>query len=558
MAACVLLLEITKFIREPPPDFASFPNHPAHPVIQVSTTTPMSSGDRKFSNLSILSTDSDSSRLAVSPVPPFVPPIRRLSSEQQLRHSTGISLEDIPKFRSVDQQQLTDQQPSQHLRKLSVYLRVNSRYGRPNRVAHPSLFPKTPEATPDPHRLASPNHSPLKANNRRMSMSVAALKQASAGAHDVTGSTTRRLPRRSVAFIAHPSSRRRMSVAANFSVHDHARKETSPNPVLNPHAYSRQGSVPGTGKGIGSPSNRRHRPSVFNKVARKFAFRQRGKQEHADKKKLSTTTQASSTGSTANSPNLSHRRTIMHHLSSHTETLNDLQTNLPWLDIVEHLAAASNSPSPAINLQRRKACLELIAALEKIYGGEVETQSESNLESSSAGSPVKGAPSLTRPMYRNSISTAFSDSMGSDTRHLLSPSLARSATGTFRRFIDFHRALASLNFTGVRLTTFMVPGNDNVDLTMDELLEQDSAQDAKKIQYEHSRERLQYIQQGYAGLLHAPFSLLTYAAPLLTPSDFMQLKEVAWEMLLDSDQELADAAGKPTHIISSQGPGTGI
>ena len=44
--------------------------------------------------------------------------------------------------------------------------------------------------------------------------------------------------------------------------------------------------------------------------------------------------------------------------------------------------------------------------------------------------------------------------------------------------------------------------------------------------------------------MHAPFSLLVHAAPILHDATFSNLKEVAWDTLLDTDHELAKAAGE--------------
>ena len=58
------------------------------------------------------------------------------------------------------------------------------------------------------------------------------------------------------------------------------------------------------------------------------------------------------------------------------------------------------------------------------------------------------------------------------------------------------------------------------------------------------------MQQSFAGLMHAPLSLLVYTAPLLSSSSFSSLKDMAWGMILDRNQELAQAAGKKERILA--------
>jgi hypothetical protein len=162
---CLLLLEITKFLREPPPKFLP------------SETLPQTHGhhnpsfERKYSNMSSLSTDSDMVNV-VSPAPPS----HRVSSENLPRNS----LDDTPKYLSVHSvDQPTHEPPPTSSRKVSVYLRVNSRHGR---QPHPHGSPvnRRPnsnyiEASSDLYKTTTPmQHSPVK-QNRRMSMSAVAF-----------------------------------------------------------------------------------------------------------------------------------------------------------------------------------------------------------------------------------------------------------------------------------------------------------------------------------------------------------------------------------------------
>ena len=45
-------------------------------------------------------------------------------------------------------------------------------------------------------------------------------------------------------------------------------------------------------------------------------------------------------------------------------------------------------------------------------------------------------------------------------------------------------------------------------------------------------------------LTQSPMSIITKSAPILSEDSFVDMLPVAWELLLENDQELAAAAGK--------------
>jgi hypothetical protein len=45
-------------------------------------------------------------------------------------------------------------------------------------------------------------------------------------------------------------------------------------------------------------------------------------------------------------------------------------------------------------------------------------------------------------------------------------------------------------------------------------------------------------------LCHSPMAIMSKAAPILQDDHFVDMLPVAWELLLENDQELASAAGK--------------
>ncbi len=50
-------------------------------------------------------------------------------------------------------------------------------------------------------------------------------------------------------------------------------------------------------------------------------------------------------------------------------------------------------------------------------------------------------------------------------------------------------------------------------------------------------------------LTQSPMSIITKAAPILAEDSFIDMLPVAWELLLEHDQELAAAAGS-LHLIA--------
>lgn len=52
-------------------------------------------------------------------------------------------------------------------------------------------------------------------------------------------------------------------------------------------------------------------------------------------------------------------------------------------------------------------------------------------------------------------------------------------------------------------------------------------------------------------LTHAPLALVTKAAPVLSEDAYLDMMPVAWELLIECDQELAAAAGKTSYLPCS-------
>lgn len=55
---------------------------------------------------------------------------------------------------------------------------------------------------------------------------------------------------------------------------------------------------------------------------------------------------------------------------------------------------------------------------------------------------------------------------------------------------------------------------------------------------------IKYIKLQAQKLTHTPMAIISKSAPILCDESFVDMMPVAWELLLESDQELAAAAGQ--------------
>ena len=621
MMACVLLLEITRLLRQPPTKLLSHDaasassyqsySHQPHPP------------SRKISNISNFSTDSEtviSSPYLSSPVEPRgAAAVRRMSSEYQLRPNLTAGIDELPKFMSVEHP-FPPPSDSSHSRKVSVYLRINSRYGRQAHNVGGSSFRKAPPSSPsytgdstsDSQRGQGPQASP-KQTPRRMSLSSAAFHRLGGGAggvasHDVGGAG----PNRNLG-INVPGSRPNQH-RKSFSITPS--RETNPFPALakkkdstSSHTQRSAPTIQPSPPSIRRTASRR-RPSVISRFLQRGRHAFRRPRIDSNKKRSSTTTQASSVNS---SPSFAHRRMgsyshARQDSSSYFQKVEDLRTNFPWLDTVEHLIIYYHKSSEGQKGRHRQNCHDLISALNHIYSIQFNDAEETTPAAPSNHSATSGRVNakLFRPPSHVSISTVFSD-VNTLSRHRtfptnVSPSdalvmetlklvpgaamggraaakISQPGAGTNK---NFSQRLAKLDFSGLRLRFLLESGkiwgsqpddssnnndnpppadknnknNNNNDfdvvqddikgLTLDWLMEVDSAASLEQLMSDYNQQRIEYCNNTLSGLLHAPFSLMTFAGPVLDASVFRDLRPVAWDALLDVDDPYANSAGKDT------------
>ena len=58
-----------------------------------------------------------------------------------------------------------------------------------------------------------------------------------------------------------------------------------------------------------------------------------------------------------------------------------------------------------------------------------------------------------------------------------------------------------------------------------------------------------FFKRQVLGLTHVPLALITKAAPILSDDTYIDMMPVAWELLIESDQELAATAGEIAFLL---------
>ena len=549
--------------------------------------------------------------------------MRRMSSEYQLRPNVS-AIDDLPKFMSVEHPFPPPPSDSSS-RKVSVYLRINSRYGRQGHNVGGSSFRRAPPSSPsytggdppsDGQRGQGPQASP-KQTPRRMSLSSAAFHRLGGGgggggvSHDVGGAG----PNRNLGINA-PGSRPYQH-RKSFSITPS--RETNPFPAAakkkdstSSHTQRAAPTIQPSPPSIRRTASRR-RPSVISRFLQRGRHAFRRPRIDSNKKRSSTTTQASSVNS---SPSFAHRRMgsyshARQDSSSYFQKVEDLRTNFPWLDTVEHLIIYYHKSSEAQKGRQRQSCHDLISALNHIYSIQFnDTEETTPAPSTHSTAPGRANAKLFRPPSHVSISTVFSD-VNTLSRNRTFPTNVSSSDAlvmeTLKLFPgtamggraaakisqpgagngnakNFSQRLAKLDFSGLRLRLILESGkiwgsqpddsssnndtntnktatatdknnsndefnivqDDIKSLTLDWLMEVDSAASLEQLLSDYNQQRIDYCNNTLSGLLHAPFSLMTFAGPVLDASVFRDLRPVAWDALLDVDDPYADSAGKET------------
>ena len=559
MSACLLLLEITRFLR----------NTPDHFNPQVTSASAMSTPrvsvshvDRKISNASMVSSDMEAVSRGASVLshPPrlghFGSSLSVEDAEPSLydhRHGTALSLDDGGGSSSPKK------------KRVSVYLRVTSTGGASGSVSRKTSVRRQSKLVSGDAQQRSPTF-------RRP------RKSAALHTSFYTGGRSRRpsiVPNATVgSYHPVPPRYRRKSLGAAVLSRGDVRESELTDSFSSSHHHTLSPPLAG-----GKTASSSFLGSNFGKLKRsaqraiRRTKRQGQKQLHPE--------QATSPGS---SPGLATRKKIRRPSISGGSTTQSIggphplppeesRKWFPWLDVVEHIVL-TNWTSAETRMKQAQACKALIAALEMVYSSSHEEersskepqkgskQKQDKLTMSRSVSTIfaqqltllEGMPATSaHPVRgRSSQQTLRSVSLPSVRRRTLQKSNAmlrqfsspatveQRSSSVLARFSFANMSYAQ--FTSSFLGATSAGGREG---GIEAFLEEESSFPRSYLLAELDKQRREYIKTDCIGLLHSPLSVLIHAAPILHDTTFSTLKAPVWDMLLDSDPELSKTAGKP-------------
>ena len=521
MCACVLLYEITHYLRE-------------NITTTTTLTTPRVSitnlaGDRRPSINSSTSTDTDA---VVTPgavtrsldsktlgLARLTPDIHSSSFEEDTFHSVHSPSFDGGSF---EEEQLESPQ-----KRVSVYLRVNSasdqmetQRGRVN-----SGLKQIINVTSGAGIAFAPP-------KRRSSLSVSVGRRHVSFYEKRTGESPVRKSGATVNTLRPIPGKQ--AVKSSHSFQETPPESVSPSGSMRRPKLQSQGSTASQkNQNLGAQIQ-----SGISRLARR-AFRGRVRRK-------TTTTEPRKLSLTGGSPNL-HQRRKPQRLSTAGLALGteDNRRHFPWLEIVEHIVVV-DSLNPDAHARHSQACVELVTALSHVYGIYESDKEEEKSSRPSLSSLFSG---VWDPFLHRRERIGLETARGTHLRRSGKPKpLPRSVSSTHSSLqsaassISSSQSMASLDFSQIKQSIFWNPSSSQC-AAIELFLEHDSELAETQIDAGFSRARKNYMQQSFSGLVHAPLSLLIYTAPLLSSSSFSSLKDIAWGMILDRNQELAQAAG---------------
>lgn len=590
MAACNLLLEITRFLRDIPPHFA-----PGAPVSQVGT--PLFSrnlsmdraSDRRGSNASAISSDAESTSHQTH---------HTLSTEFKMpslnrgQFGSSLSVEDAepPEFiNNIPNDEFSNTSPRK--KRASFYLHINSSsstkstggsLSRNTSLRRQNRMVRVTETPTEARTLSRAVHpTSLTPRNRRKSISSGVQQQ----------QQQQQRPRRFSIFTAttqsgnsgistsayHPARMRRKSVGGflvtQHSVNEHDYFPPLPTTPSTPYSHLPHpffgAKTPGGGGGVSSLGNTLNISSTFNKLKRtaQRAFRRHGTKAA---KSISETSPNSSPGPLQRKK--SHMQGAADTYSQKSVFYPSLSEEswryYPWLDMIEHLVLVDTRE--AIN-RNKQSCLQLTTALKKVYSYKSqEDQEDENMEhgknrketprqgirkQSSFGSVFvhrSTLPDVLEPVDDRKMSTynrglslpatqnKIHQQMGMQTPRSISVPGQSEGGATLKS-----NPLGKVNFANLNSSKFVnsfLARKDDAEETIQLTIEAESPFEKSYLAAQSNKERQKYVDFEFSGLMHVPFSTLVHAAPILHSRTFSTLKGVAWDTLLSTDQELSQVA----------------
>ena len=556
MAACVLLDEITRYLRDCP---SPLPSSFLTGTPRVSITN--LDRNRRPSITSSTSTETDT---LVTPTyssgANLYPSLdRRPPTVGGLSHSISLDQERENQFNrnSFEEEgeflSLNAARPSPQ-KKVSVYLRVNSAIegGESLRRRHNSGLKQTVNVRFSP-TLGGPT------SKRRLSLSVA---PASVTQHHVsfrkaerpspksqrlaltTGALRPKARKESAPGPTQPKARME-NMPSSQSFQDHHPEPVTPELPHRPSLQHQPSTSSQRSTNIGTQiqhgiSRLRTRAKAFRKIVRR-----------------KTAIELPKTAPTGNAPFLAQRKRPRQLSQGHGVRIEDNKLFFPWLDVVEHIIIV-DALNPEAHSRHARACKELVTALTHVY--EVFAATDAESVHGQQGSMTSVSHNLSSifaaPWLNYGGQEGSGDGVPYPRRNIASPSAlpmrrkkahplgSGSLVGTMETYsqvtLEASKQLASLDFSKLQrsVANFLVR-----DATIEGFLEQDTALLKQKSDSDFSVARRRYLESSWSGLLHSPFSLMVYSSPILHSGSFSDLREIAWNQLLDTDTSLAQAAG---------------
>ena len=522
MCACILLYEITHYLR----DNAYIP-----PTMETPRVSVTNLADRRLSVVSSISTDTE----AVTPSPRLgnTKLLHSLDSryfaalERPLSQARSNSLEEGGIHGTHSEERIDEVPQEAPQKKVLVYLQVNSG------VENVGSRGRANSALKQTVNIKSPPDGKTQGSNRRSSISASVGRRHVSFYEKGNEQSSRKRPSAVTVGTARPiPGKPKLNTSHSFKDDlDSSPTESLKRSTLQPQASTASQRSTNLGAQI------QHGISRLATRARAFRGKIRRKTT-ADPRKTSRI-------GGGNSPNLMQQRkkkTSQGMLFG----IEDNKRNFPWLDIVEHLVVV-DALNPEAHASHIRTCTELVTALNHVYALQ-EGEGETHETIGSLNSMFTGPwfPFMNRDKSKGNFEQSRSSQprrivkAKSGTSSIFSPSVTSISSS-----LSSNQSLASLNFSQIQRSVFSLPSSSQC-TAIELFLEQDSVLPEAQANATFSKMRKGYIHHNIAGLVHAPFSLLVYTAPILTPNSFSSLKELAWEMILDRNQELAQAAG--THM----------
>ena len=562
MAACNLLLEITKFLRDIPPHFSPGPS-----VSQVGT--PLLSHthtlDRRGSYTSIGSSDAESTHHRVAPL------------EFTFKNSLSVDEPHEPHepHEPPDFMDEYNVMSPRTTHRTSFYLHINTNITSGGSLSRNTSFKKPSRTlriadTPTDGRARAFPTSPA-ARNRRKSISSAVMPRPRRPSFLVVNNNS------SSGFLSSSQpqgggvssaylKKRRQSMGAIFSQRQESMDYAPPATPSTPHPFQsflHTGGRTTSGGAASSISNSLNISFTKLKRGMRGAFRRHGA-------KTKTTSDLSPNASPATLHRKRSRRLSTAdggHSVFISSSDEKLPYSYPWLDTIEHFILKDTKET---TLHNQQSCQKLIAALKKVYSrhcaGEEEEEEEvgggnnkkpftlKHSTSSLGGIFIHRFPIEETAQTINRVQSVPAEVQARiDRRASLRPpprstSLqfpsSQGEIGVHRSSSTTSSALSKLSFANVSslLATRTLSGGVGNGETIQLTIEADSPFEKSYLTAKQDKDRTKYIDLDFSGLIHVPFSTVVYAAPILNSRTFSSLKGVAWDALLSRDQDLSQVA----------------